>query len=94
MMKRKNEKRVKKNERDNGLLCFFAGTIASVLAFSGSFTRRWLKEMKMLLNQWFCCTKIEVLPTAKQMCLKEHALNLTESSKVTLVITSNCMFKN
>ena len=36
-MKRKNEKRVNKNERENSLLCSFAGIITSVLGFSGSF---------------------------------------------------------
>ena len=87
-MKRKNEKREKKM-RENSFLCSFAGVTTSVIGLSGSFTRPWLKEMKMFLNQWFCNTKIEVLSTAKQMCLKDHAFNLTESSKVILVITSN-----
>ena len=35
--------------------------------------------MKTLLIQCFFHTKIEVLSTARQMCLKEHSLNLTES---------------
>ena len=52
MLKRKNEKRVKK-KRENSLLCSFAGIITSVLGFSGSFTRWWLKEMKMSLISGF-----------------------------------------
>ena len=60
MMKKKMKDLKKKNERHNSFLCSFAGIIASVIGFSGSFTCRWFKEMKMLLNQRFCQTKIKV----------------------------------
>lgn len=57
----------------------FDGIIASAKRFLWPFTCRWLKEMKTLLNQWICHTNIEVLSTARQNCLKEHSLDLTES---------------